>query len=107
MTDPANPAAGTIPLDFVPGTADELARCLTDPMWRVCSGQLYKIMVKGAGEGETSVVPFRPNRAQRRLLARLPASRRNDRYAPDTVNTTAGAHRPRCKAANRRRRGRV
>lgn len=39
-------------------------------MWRVCSGKLYKIMVK-SDDGEGSVVPFLPNRAQRRLLSRL------------------------------------
>lgn len=61
----------TVPLDFVPSTREELARCLADPMWRVCSGQLYKIMVKGAKEGESSVIPFVPNAAQHRLLARL------------------------------------
>lgn len=61
----------SVPLDFVPSTPEDLARCLVDPMWRVCSGQLYKIMVKGAKEGESSVIPFVPNRAQRRLLGRL------------------------------------
>lgn len=39
-------------------------------MWRICSGKLYKIMVK-SDDGEGSVVPFIPNRAQRRLLSRL------------------------------------
>ena len=61
--------ASNIPYDFVPETAEDFVRCLADPMWRVCSGRLYKIMVKeGSGEG---VVPFIPNRAQRRLLTRL------------------------------------
>jgi len=59
-----------IPFDFVPGTPEELARCLSDPVWRVCSGFLYKIMVK-SDDGEGSVIPFRPNRSQRRLLSRL------------------------------------
>jgi len=39
-------------------------------MWRVCSGFLYQIMVKSSN-GESSVIPFKPNRAQRRLLSRL------------------------------------
>ena len=39
-------------------------------MWRLCSGQLYKIMVK-SDDGSGTVIPFRPNRAQRRLLSRL------------------------------------
>jgi hypothetical protein len=56
--------------DFRPGTPADLAVCLADPMWRLCSGQLYQIMLKSAA-GEDMVVPFRPNRAQRRLMARL------------------------------------
>lgn len=57
--------------DHVPQTAEEMAACLADPMWRICSGQLYRIMVKSAdGNGSTSV-PFRPNRAQRRFIERL------------------------------------
>ena len=60
----------SVPLDFVPSTPEEYARCLEDPMWRLCSGQLYKIMVK-ADDGEGSVVPFVPNRAQRQLISSL------------------------------------
>ncbi len=63
-------ASNAIPFDFVPTTPEELARCLSDPMWRLCSGQLYKIMVK-SDDGEGSVVPFIPNRAQRKLIKRL------------------------------------
>jgi hypothetical protein len=59
-----------VPLDFRPASAEDLKRCLADPMWRVCSGALYKIMLK-SDLGEGSVVPFVPNRAQRRLIARL------------------------------------
>lgn len=32
--------------DFVPQTAEDLRMCLSDPMWRLCSGYLYKIMCK-------------------------------------------------------------
>jgi hypothetical protein len=46
-----------------------MARCLMDPRWRVCSGYLYKIKVKDA-TGDT-VIPFRPNRIQRRILGSL------------------------------------
>jgi hypothetical protein len=60
-----------VALDFVPGDAEGLAECLADPMWRVCSGQLYKIMVKSHDDDLGSVVPFRPNAAQRKLLGRL------------------------------------
>lgn len=60
-----------IALDFKPTTPAELAQCLADPMWRVCSGALYKIMVKSHDSDEGSVVPFMPNAAQRRLLSKL------------------------------------
>lgn len=57
----------------MPTNEEELAACLADPLWRVTSGCLYKIMVKGDGEdeGEAMVMPFRPNRAQRRFIKRL------------------------------------
>lgn len=58
--------------DFVPSNEEELAQCLADPMWRVCSGYLYKIMTKDDAVAEgSSVLPFRPNRAQRRFIRRL------------------------------------
>lgn len=60
----------TIPFDYRPKDQADLARCLKDPMWRVCSGALYQIMLK-SDTGEGSVVPFRPNRAQLRLISRL------------------------------------
>lgn len=59
-----------IPLDYVPKSSADLMRCLADPMWRLCSGALYKIMVK-SDTGEGTTVPFRPNRAQRQLLSAL------------------------------------
>jgi len=60
-----------IPTASVPLDADELERCLASPEWRLFSGALYKIMVKG-DDGETDLVmPFIPNRAQRRFIARL------------------------------------
>lgn len=59
-----------IPLDYRPNDAEDLARCLKDPMWRICSGALYQIMLK-SDKGEGSVVPFIPNKAQRRLIGRL------------------------------------
>lgn len=52
--------------------AAELAKNLADPMWRICSGALYKIVVKKEGEaGEGLVMAFKPNRAQRRFISRL------------------------------------
>lgn len=59
-----------VDIDYVPTSQEDLLRCLADPMWRICSGQLYKIMVK-SDDGQGSVVPFIPNPAQRRLIARL------------------------------------
>lgn len=61
----------SVPLDFVPASQQELARCLADPMWRLCSGQLYRIMVKSATPGGETNVPFKPNRAQRKFVRRL------------------------------------
>lgn len=60
-----------IALDKVPANAQELAACLADPYWRVCSGAIYKIMVKGHDDQDGSVVPFVPNAAQRQLLGKL------------------------------------
>ena len=57
--------------DFVPSNDLELELCLKDQEWRVFSGQLYKIMVKGDGDEEAAVLPFKPNRAQRRFIKRL------------------------------------
>ncbi|SDG86097.1 hypothetical protein SAMN05216588_101218 [Pseudomonas flavescens] len=69
------------PLQPLPTNAEELAKCLADPEWRIFSGCLYKIMVKGddkldedgniVEQGEAFVMPFSPNRAQKRFLTRL------------------------------------
>ena len=59
-------------VEETPVTPEELARCLADPMWRLCSGKLYKILIKGDDEDDDGLVlPFKPNRAQRRLMRRL------------------------------------
>lgn len=60
----------SVPLDFRPKNAADFERCLADPFWRVCSGALYKIMLK-SDTGDGSVVPFHPNRAQLQLISRL------------------------------------
>lgn len=57
--------------DFVPSNEAEMAECLSDPMWRICSGQIYNIMVKTEEGDEGTVIPFKPNKAQRRLMAKL------------------------------------
>ncbi|MDH1978966.1 terminase [Pseudomonas nicosulfuronedens] len=59
------------PLVPLPKNEEELARCLADPEWRLFSGCLYKIMIKGDDGEDATVLPFRPNRAQRRFLGRL------------------------------------
>lgn len=62
---------GHIDFDFRPKNQDELAECLKDALWRVCSGALYKIMIKGDGDEPSLVMPFRPNVAQMELLHNL------------------------------------
>lgn len=50
--------------------AEELKRCLADPLWRISN--LYKIIVKGDDDDtEGLVVQFKPNRAQKRFIERL------------------------------------
>lgn len=78
--DPNAPATVSVPVahDFVPRSVADLLVCLSDPLWRLCSGQLYKIKTKPRDENgdededaEPLIVTFKPNRAQRRLLKRL------------------------------------
>ena len=67
---------GVLPTDEA-----ELERCLRDPEWRLFSGCLYQIIVKGepvknekgevVDEGDSFVMPFKPNRAQKRFILRL------------------------------------
>lgn len=52
-------------------TEGELASKLSDPWWRLTSGCLYKIMIKGDGGEESLVVPFNPNGSQLALLKNL------------------------------------
>jgi hypothetical protein len=46
---------------------------LSDPFWRLFSGELYKIIIKDEKDpdAEGLVLPFKPNRAQRRFIKRL------------------------------------
>lgn len=65
-------ALSDIPLLPLPTDAAEMERCLADPEWRLFSGCLYQIIIKGDDpEDEGFVAPFRPNRAQRRFMQRL------------------------------------
>lgn len=63
----------SIPLDFVPSNPEELAMCLEDPVWRLCSGQLYWIMVKdeSSPDSEGLILRFKPNKQQRKLLKNM------------------------------------
>ena len=60
---------GSIPVtsikpDFVPSTEAELLAALGSWEWRMFSGALYRIIIKGEeGQPDTSL-PFLPNRAQ-------------------------------------------
>ena len=57
--------------DFVPRTPDEWNLCMADWEWRIYSGKLYRIMIKGEDGEVDAVLPFRPNAAQRRFLRNL------------------------------------
>ncbi|HEX4843175.1 MAG TPA: terminase [Limnobacter sp.] len=50
---------------------EALRERLSDPVWRLTSGALYNIVTKGQDGDDDLVVPFKPNRFQRRLLTRL------------------------------------
>ena len=66
--------AGDVPLDFVPSTPKEFAWCCADPIWRLSSGQLYLIKIKppeDSDDDSVRVVPFKPNRAQKKLIKKL------------------------------------
>lgn len=67
-------------LQPLPTNAEELERCLADPIWRIFSGCLYKIKIKGDDfknefgqmeEAPTYELPFQPNDAQKKFLNRL------------------------------------
>lgn len=55
----------------IPARMLELYPKLSDPTWRIYSGMLYKIMIKGEADDETLVVPFIPNEAQDRFIKDL------------------------------------
>ena len=64
----------------LPTNKEELERCLADPIWRIFSGCLYKIKIKGDDfrdeygvlqVAESFEMPFKPNEAQIRFMDRL------------------------------------
>ena len=54
-----------------PTNEAEFKECLADPWWRLTSGHLYKIMIKGDNDEESLVIPFIPNDAQMKLYKNL------------------------------------
>jgi hypothetical protein len=54
-----------------PTNEKKLLGCLKDPVWRLCSGYLYKIMIKGDKGEDSLILPFKPNPHQIKLLKNL------------------------------------
>lgn len=61
---------GPVPLDFDPQTKEQLMWAVGSWEWRIYSGKIYKIMVKGEEDDDSTafVLPFVPNEAQRIFL---------------------------------------
>ena len=58
--------------ETIPNNETELMRCLASWEWRMFSGNLYRIIVKGDDPDDPGTqMPFKPNRAQRAFLRRL------------------------------------
>lgn len=54
-----------------PKDIQDLKAKLSDPWWRLTSGNLYKIMIKGDDDEDSLVIPFIPNKHQLDLLNNL------------------------------------
>lgn len=52
-------------------TEEDLIKNLSDPWWRLTSGALYKIMIKGDNDEESLVLPFIPNAHQIEFLSAI------------------------------------
>lgn len=50
---------------------EEYRANLDDPYWRLTSGALYKIIIKGDNDEDSLVIPFVPNEAQLALMGNL------------------------------------
>lgn len=55
----------------IPKDEKEFKECLADPWWRLTSGQLYKIMIKGDNGEDNLVIPFIPKEPQLDLFNNL------------------------------------
>jgi hypothetical protein len=62
---------GAIDSKVLEAAGAELAANLGDAMWRVTSGKLYKIIIKGDNDENDLVIPFIPNREQMRFIKRM------------------------------------
>ena len=60
-----------LPATKVPKDEAEFKECLADPWWRLTSGQLYKIMIKGDNDEDSLVIPFIPKEPQLNLYNNL------------------------------------
>ncbi len=56
---------------FRPNSEAEFLLALKSWEWRMFSGCLYKIIIKGEEGSDDTVLPFKPNRAQRRFLSSI------------------------------------
>jgi hypothetical protein len=71
---PAVNIPNPLPLDYEPKNAAELLACArASAEWRLCSGYLYKIIVKETDDADEAgvVKPFKPNKAQRKFLREI------------------------------------
>jgi hypothetical protein len=55
----------------IPSNEKEFKECLADPWWRLTSGQLYKIMIKGDNDEDSLIAPFIPKPPQLDLFENL------------------------------------
>lgn len=56
---------------MTPSEKKEILDNLNDPWWRLTSGKLYWIIIKGDNDEEELVIRFKPNRAQCKLMRSL------------------------------------
>lgn len=60
-----------LPQEVTPEQIEFIKSKLSDPYWRITSGMLYKIIIKGEKADDDLTIWFKPNRAQRRFIKRM------------------------------------
>jgi hypothetical protein len=60
-----------VPQTVTPEQVEYIKSKLSDPYWRLTSGEIYKIIIKGEKSDDDLVIPFKPNRPQRRFIKRM------------------------------------